>query len=163
MIKFFLTYSAFEYFGKILDITDDIEFYNLIEDKDTNQFIKSLDKNIEKISNYCINNVDSKYLIKRIKIFIGSELNDTESNKIKSNLYKVYQSKNSLKYKDILCLPRAMRHQIAHGKFVATYSSADNKTYLKSKDMIEIYNSFNKLLFKIIDKKFHEIFNNSLI
>jgi hypothetical protein len=163
MIKFFLTYSAFEYFGNMQNIGDDTknirEYYELIEDKDRKQFLDSISKNIEKLSIYLKKNVDSKYLCNRIDIFKGSDLNDSISNEIKSYLNKIFHSQKSLKYKDILCLPKAMRHQIAHGKFAATYTSKMDTTYLSVKDMISIYNAFNKLLLKLIDKKLKKIYN----
>ena len=163
MIKFFLTYSAFEYFGNMLNIGDDTknfsEYYELIEDKDREQFLDSISKNIEKLSIYLKKNVDSKYLCNRIDIFKGSDLNDSISNEIKSYLNKIFHSQKSLKYKDILCLPKAMRHQIAHGKFVATYTSQKDKTHLSVTNMISIYNTFNKLLLKLIDKKLNKVYN----
>jgi len=163
MIKFFLTYSAFEAFGELFNIGDNTDkvrdFYKLLNESDFKGFIKSMGNGLNLISDYLIKSVDDKKLSKRIKIFQGIEEDDKDIRKIKNNLFQIFPKQKSLKNKDILCLPKAMRHQIAHGKFVATYTSQKDKTHLSATDMISIYNTFNKLLLKLVDKKLNKIYS----
>jgi hypothetical protein len=162
MIKFFLTYSAFESFGELFNISDNLdktkECYTLISETDLKYIFKKLDDKVNNVSIYLIENVNNSKLAERIKVFNGTEGNHRETIKIKQQLKTIFNSHKSLKKKDFLCLLKGMRHQIAHGKLAASYTSRRSNIHISSKEMVYIFDAFIKVLFKIMDKKINLIY-----
>lgn len=177
MLKFLLTYSAFESFCILFNYDDDLDkskdIYNLIEKKYSDLLINSLktsrkDK-MDILCDYLIENLETIKLALRISVFSGKNnlikldknnknIYEDKYNKIYFELEKIFGKHKSYKHMDILSIPKAIRNKIAHGHLTASYSPRNKKSSLDYGNMIALYKAMDDLLFAIMDKKFNEVF-----
>ncbi|HMV79798.1 MAG TPA: hypothetical protein PL048_05870 [Leptospiraceae bacterium] len=174
LVRFFLTYSAYEgfcdlFFEKDTDLRAKQELYKLLESstKQVNKLQKILDndkKNI--ISEYLISEMESDDIAFRLMFFFNINLQAIQKiNQQKATEYKnkTDQDKKNIPLPnegDILLIPRAFRHKIAHGHLTASltiYDAPKKEKTIGYGTMRKLFDAMSDLLFSIMDNKFNEI------
>lgn len=171
LIRFFLTYSAYEGFCNLFFKSDTdkdakTELYKLLnkyskKEVDNLQTILDNDKkNI--ISEYLISEMESDEIAFRLMYFFDIQdkiidrisFDEKMKNRIK-NEYATHKCSD-----DILLIPRAFRHKIAHGHLTASlsiYDAGGNEKTIGYGTMKKLFDAMSNLLFSIMDNKFNEI------
>jgi hypothetical protein len=154
MLKFILTYSAFETFLLLFNYKNKWKYlreFDCYKNKnDADHFYNILFSNKDTFFYYLDRNIEDKDLRQRVHFYFESESNVCKNyDNIKLNVYKLIGG-------DSLSVIYAFRNKMVHGHFTSSYTPKNLKR-ISEKKMINLYNSMNKLLIGIIDNKFNEV------